>query len=178
MVSGDGDYTQDPFNLATLGYRQPGSSFKMFTLAAALTSGKYGAGLGVRLQAAQHPLRPGRRPQVFVVHNFGNAYSGPTRSSTATADLRQQRLRPGRNDSVGTTATIANSAKAMGIRSPISDEPGDDPRRPHDRRLGARHGPRLRDRARPAVSRSTTRSSATTTQGADRHPLDRRLQAV
>ncbi|HTW13115.1 MAG TPA: transglycosylase domain-containing protein, partial [Solirubrobacteraceae bacterium] len=39
MVSGNGDYNQSPFNLATLGYRQPGSAFKMFTLAAALTSG-------------------------------------------------------------------------------------------------------------------------------------------
>ncbi len=41
MVSGDGDYDQSPFNLATMGYRQPGSSFKIFTLAAALESGKY-----------------------------------------------------------------------------------------------------------------------------------------
>ena len=37
MVSGDGDYQQSPFNLATMGYRQPGSSFKVFTLAAALS---------------------------------------------------------------------------------------------------------------------------------------------
>ncbi len=37
MVSGNGDYEQSPFNLATMGYRQPGSSFKVFTLAAALS---------------------------------------------------------------------------------------------------------------------------------------------
>src|SRR6202021_1025471 len=40
MVSGAGNYQQSPFNLATLGYRQPGSSFKLFTLAAALSTGK------------------------------------------------------------------------------------------------------------------------------------------
>ncbi len=39
MVSGDDDYQQSPFNLATMGYRQPGSSFKLFTLAAALSRG-------------------------------------------------------------------------------------------------------------------------------------------
>ena len=33
IVNGEEDYTQFPFNLATEGYRQPGSSFKPFTLA-------------------------------------------------------------------------------------------------------------------------------------------------
>ena len=42
IVNGQEDYSQYPFNLATEGHRQPGSSFKPFTLAMALESGKYG----------------------------------------------------------------------------------------------------------------------------------------
>ena len=36
IVNGQEDYAHFPFNLATLGHRQPGSSFKPFTLAEAL----------------------------------------------------------------------------------------------------------------------------------------------
>ena len=39
LVDGHQDYEQYPFNLATLGERQPGSSFKPFTLAVALQHG-------------------------------------------------------------------------------------------------------------------------------------------
>jgi len=41
IVTGQEDYNQFPFNLATEGHRQPGSSFKPFTLAVALESGPY-----------------------------------------------------------------------------------------------------------------------------------------
>ena len=42
VVNGEEDYDQFPFNLATEGHRQPGSSFKPFTLAEALKTGDYG----------------------------------------------------------------------------------------------------------------------------------------
>src|SRR6185312_5730850 len=44
IVNGEEDYSQYPFNLATQGHRQPGSSFKPFTLAMALQYGGYGPG--------------------------------------------------------------------------------------------------------------------------------------
>ncbi len=54
MVGGRSTATTptNPFNLATEGHRQPGSSFKPFTLAVALESGEYSARLGDRLRAA------------------------------------------------------------------------------------------------------------------------------
>ena len=56
MVGGR-DYATRPFNLATQGQRQPGSSIKPFILASALKKG-YGAGLAVAVaQARLH--RPG-----------------------------------------------------------------------------------------------------------------------
>ncbi len=50
LIDGDEDFQKYPFNLATEGFRQPGSAFKPFTLAVALQKG-YGPELGVRLQA-------------------------------------------------------------------------------------------------------------------------------
>src|SRR6185437_9373082 len=44
IINGEEDYNQYPFNLATQGHRQPGSSFKPFTLAMALQYGGYGPG--------------------------------------------------------------------------------------------------------------------------------------
>jgi penicillin-binding protein 1A len=131
MVSGDGDYEQSPFNLATMGYRQPGSSFKVFTLAAALSRG------------AITPYTPFDSHQLtidfvhqhgnafaaangtgrFPVHNFGNVYSGwiPMTVATATSD-NSVFAQLGTEPKVG-TAAVANYARLMGIRSPISTNP-------------------------------------------------------
>ena len=51
LVNGDEDFPKYPFNLATEGFRQPGSAFKPFTLAVALAA-RLRPELGVRLQAA------------------------------------------------------------------------------------------------------------------------------
>ena len=98
MVSGDGDYQQSPFNLATLGYRQPGSSFKMFTLAAALSTGKYGPTRDFDSKQITIPfVKTDKNPYKgnayeapngtghFPVHNFGNVYGGADHLTTATA---------------------------------------------------------------------------------------------
>jgi len=130
MISGAGNYDQSQFNLATMGNRQPGSSFKIFTLAAALSKGVitpysefdsrpitirwYYDGHG---NAVAAPNGTGR----FPVHNFGNEYSGaiPMTVATATSDnsvFAQLGTKIG-------TAAVASYAKNMGIRSPISRNP-------------------------------------------------------
>ena len=116
MVSGNGDYSQMPFNLATLGYRQPGSSFKPFTLAAALATGEYGPS-SIIDSAPQHIPDP-QGHDCFCVHNFGNTYSGPITLAEATAISDNTvfaqvgvHVGPGR---------IAKLARRMGIRTPVS----------------------------------------------------------
>jgi penicillin-binding protein 1A len=136
MVSGSGDYQQSPFNLATLGYRQPGSSFKLFTLAAALSSGKYSPYSDFDSKQITIPfVKTSKNPYKgnafqadngtghFPVHNFGNVYGGITDLTTATATsdnsvFAQLGLSPG----VG-TARVKHYAQLMGIRSPISTNP-------------------------------------------------------
>jgi len=129
MVSGNGDYQHSPFNLATLGYRQPGSSFKLFTLAAAISEGKitpYTEFDSHQLtipfvkkdgNAFYAPNGTGR----FPVHNFGNVYSGwiPMTVATATSD---NSVFAQLGTSVG-TGHIRHYAKLLGIRSPIDDDP-------------------------------------------------------
>ncbi len=122
MVSGDGDYQQSPFNLATLGYRQPGSSFKLFTLAAALSTGDYGPDSVFDSKPLKVPyLLSNGRTAIFNVHNFGNVYGGSTtlRTATATSDnsvFTQLGMKVG-------TSNIAAYAHKMGIRSSISTYP-------------------------------------------------------
>lgn len=125
MVSGDGNYEQSPFNLAAFGYRQPGSSFKLFTLAAALSSGKYGPDSVIDSKPLSVPFHPPGSTKGyighFVVHNFGNVYAGPTTLATATA-TSDNSVFTQIGMSVG-TKKIKQYAKAMGIRSPISTTP-------------------------------------------------------
>ncbi len=121
MVSGDGDYSKNPFNLAAFGYRQPGSSFKMFTLAAALSSGKYGPDSIIDSKPLSIPFRQDGVLGHFVVHNFGNEYQGPISLATATA-TSDNSVFTQVGMSVG-TKNVAHYAKLMGIRSSISLSP-------------------------------------------------------
>ena len=129
MVSGDGDYQQSPFNLATMGYRQPGSSFKIFTLATALSEGKITPYTEFDSRQLTIPfVKKGNNAFYaangtgrFPVHNFGNEYSGlvPMTVATATSDnsvFAQLGMKLG-------TAKIAYYAQLLGIRSPISTNP-------------------------------------------------------
>jgi penicillin-binding protein 1A len=68
IVNGQEDYAHHPFNLATQGHRQPGSSFKPFTLAVALQSGKYGPDSVIA-----------SAPKSFVVPNSGGREATPIR---------------------------------------------------------------------------------------------------
>jgi len=119
MVSGSGDYSRAPFNLAVDGLRQPGSAFKLFTLTAALMSHEYGPNsiidsrpLDIRVPRA---FGGGR----FIVHNFGGAYSGPISLAAATA-VSDNSVFTQVGIHVG-TPRIARLAQEMGIRTPVSD---------------------------------------------------------
>ncbi|HEY8637675.1 MAG TPA: transglycosylase domain-containing protein [Solirubrobacteraceae bacterium] len=116
MVGGP-NYNSTPFNLATQGQRQPGSSFKVFVLAQAL---KEGIGPDSVWPSRKRdfivPNSGGK--EHFVVNNFQNAYAG-------TSTL-QRALTYSDNSvfaAVGIqagTPKIARLATRMGIRTPVS----------------------------------------------------------
>jgi penicillin-binding protein 1A len=118
VVNGHEDYAHHPFNLAAEGHRQPGSSFKPFTLAVALESG-----IGpdsVWTSAPQDFIVPKTGgKEHFIVHNFGNSYSGSTSLQGAT-DVSDNSVFAQVGIQVG-TSRVAHLAKQMGIRSPVSN---------------------------------------------------------
>jgi penicillin-binding protein 1A len=118
MVSGNGNYQADPFNLATQGHRQPGSSMKVFTLATALTMGKYGPDSVIDSAPQDFIVPNSAGKEHFIVHNFGNTYSGPITLSEATA-ISDNTVFSQVGINTG-TKNIARMAHRMGIRSPIS----------------------------------------------------------
>ncbi len=118
VVGGQEDFTQAPFNLATQGHRQPGSSFKPFTLAEALITGKYGPSSIIDSAPQDFIVPNSAGKEHFVVHNFGNAYSGPISLAAATA-ISDNSVYSQVGINTG-PALIARLAKRMGIRSPVS----------------------------------------------------------
>lgn len=116
MVGGR-DYNAAPFNLATQGQRQPGSAFKPFTLAEALT-------LGISPETV-FPSRkrvfaiPDSKP--FVVRNFDNKYLGSASIATALT-YSDNSVFAALGLKIG-TKRIARMARALGIRTPISTNP-------------------------------------------------------
>ncbi|MFZ0041688.1 MAG: transglycosylase domain-containing protein, partial [Solirubrobacteraceae bacterium] len=119
LVDGQEDFSKYPFNLATEGFRQPGSAFKPFTLAVALEHG-YGPDSVFDSRPLDLIVPNSSGKEHYQVKNFGNEYSGPTNLVDATAQsdnsvFTQLGLSPG----VG-TKRISRMARAMGIRSPVS----------------------------------------------------------
>lgn len=108
---GGSDYDQRPFNLATQGQRQPGSSFKPFTLIAAL---RKGYGLGSVWKSA----KIGAAGTGTLIKNYEDSYQGSTSllNATTTSDNTAY-VRAGW--AVGINK-IARLAKRMGIRTQIS----------------------------------------------------------
>jgi penicillin-binding protein 1A len=118
LVNGQQDYKDFPFNVATEGHRQPGSAFKPFTLAMALESGKYGPDSVIE-SAPQNFIVPNSAgKEHFVVHNFGNTYSGPITLANATA-ISDNSVFAQVGINVG-TARVARLARRMGIRTRVS----------------------------------------------------------
>ena len=118
IVDGQEDYNQFPFNLATEAERQPGSAFKPFTLAMALESGNYGPD-SIIDSAPQNFIVPNSGgKEHFIVHNFGNTYSGPITLQDAT-DVSDNTVYSQVGINVG-TKKIARFARRAGIRTPVS----------------------------------------------------------
>jgi penicillin-binding protein 1A len=118
MVGGT-DFERRPFNLATNGHRQPGSSFKAFTLIAALEEG-VSPEATFASQRKVFPV-PNSRTEKFVVNNYEDQYSGISslRSATARSDnsvYAELGLKVG-------TEKIADLAQEMGVRTKVSTNP-------------------------------------------------------
>jgi penicillin-binding protein 1A len=119
MVGGR-NYDQSPFNLATEGERQPGSSFKAFDLAGALEDGISPDSVWASKEKTFIVPNTGGHEK-FVVHNDEGAYSGSNTLTGAIAYsdnsiFAEVGLRVG-------THRIAHLAHEMGITTPISTNP-------------------------------------------------------
>jgi penicillin-binding protein 1A len=119
MVGGR-NYDESPFNLATQGQRQPGSSFKAFDLAAALERGISPESVWPSKEKTFYVHGPGG-VEKFVVHNDEGAYTGENTLTNALAYsdnsiFAEVGLRVG-------TKRIALLAHRMGITTPLSTNP-------------------------------------------------------
>ena len=178
MVGGR-DYDTRPFNLATQGQRQPGSSFKPFVLAAALQA------------RASRPdsVWPSRKRVFNVPHTRQREvhrqqlrrHVRGRRSTLARRDdvLRQLGLRR-RSASRSGTKRIARAGRADGHPHAGLAQLRDDARRPQAGRHAARHGARLRDVRRPAAGAidGTPRAPSDAGPGRDRARSTRRDSAA
>ncbi|HMJ02910.1 MAG TPA: transglycosylase domain-containing protein [Conexibacter sp.] len=116
MVGGD-DYATRPFNLATQGQRQPGSTFKPFVLTTALMNGISSDSVWSSMQK-QFPVPNSGGREFFVVRNYGDAYYG-SQSLTSATTTSDNSVYAEVGVTVG-TRKIARVARRLGIRTPIS----------------------------------------------------------
>jgi penicillin-binding protein 1A len=116
MVGGR-NYDESPFNLATEGERQPGSSFKAFDLAAALEHGISPDSVWTSKQKEFIVPHTGGHER-FIVHNDEGAYSGSNTLTGATA-FSDNSIYAEVGLKVG-THKIALLAHRMGITTPLS----------------------------------------------------------
>jgi penicillin-binding protein 1A len=119
MVGGS-SFDARPFNLATNGHRQPGSSFKPFILVRALADGIDPNSVWAS-QPKQLPFRGQKGPELFKVSNYEDSYLGSASlwSATAASDNSVfaelgMEVKPKR---------VARLANRMGIRTELSTNP-------------------------------------------------------
>jgi penicillin-binding protein 1A len=119
MVGGR-NYEESPFNLATEGERQPGSSFKAFDLAAALEEGISPESVWPSKEKTFYVRGPSG-VEKFVVHNDEGAYTGENTLTGAIA-YSDNSIFAEVGLKVG-TKRIAKLAHEMGITTPLSTNP-------------------------------------------------------
>jgi penicillin-binding protein 1A len=119
MVGGR-NYDESPFNLATQGQRQPGSSFKAFDLAVALERGISPDSVWPSKEKTFYVHGPGG-VEKFVVHNDEGAYTGENTLTGALA-FSDNSIFAEVGLKVG-TERIAKLAHRMGITTPLSTNP-------------------------------------------------------
>jgi penicillin-binding protein 1A len=119
MVGGS-NFDARPFNLATNGHRQPGSSFKPFILLRALADG-IDPNSTWASAPKELPFRGEKGPELFKVSNYEDSYLGAASlwSATAASDNSVfaelgMEVKPKR---------VARLANRMGIRTELSTNP-------------------------------------------------------
>ncbi|HEX6687251.1 MAG TPA: transglycosylase domain-containing protein [Solirubrobacterales bacterium] len=126
MVGGP-NFETKPFNLATLGHRQPGSSIKPFTLITALEEGISPETVYESAPQEFHFGKHGR--ETFVVHNDEDSYLGSCSIICATTysdnSIYAQLALEGLEGKTieDRTRSIAATIHEMGYRDPISTNP-------------------------------------------------------
>ena len=119
MVGGS-DFEGAPFNLATQGLRQPGSSFKPFTLVTALEAGRSPEEVFTS-EPKEIPFEGAEGPEIFEVANYEDSYNGSITLAQATT-LSDNSVYAELGTQLG-PENIAETAYAMGIESKLSTNP-------------------------------------------------------
>ena len=127
MVGGT-DYSKRPFNLATQGHRQPGSSFKPFTLVTALEQGHSPDQVFTSAPQeipfkAEVPTKKGKSKvenELFKVHNYGDEYLGSASIATATTYSDNSVYSQLGMSLSGGPAAVAATANKMGIQTSLA----------------------------------------------------------
>jgi penicillin-binding protein 1A len=121
MVGGP-DFEEKPFNLATLGHRQPGSSIKPIILATALQQG-----ISPETVYASEPkvFSFGKKDQeLFEVKNYGDSYLGSASLATATTYSDNSiYAQVGLESIEGGPRAIARTAHRLGAQTNLSTNP-------------------------------------------------------
>ncbi|KLK92728.1 penicillin-binding protein [Microvirga vignae] len=119
-IVGGRDYGQSQFNRATNGLRQPGSSFKPFVYAAALTTNPK---LNPNSKVVDAPICLGN----WCPQNYGRSFSGAMPLASALArsinsiPVRMS-LEIGKGNAKAGRAIIIDTAKRMGLTHPLANE--------------------------------------------------------
>jgi penicillin-binding protein 1A len=121
MVGGP-DFDEAPFNLATLGHRQPGSSIKPIILATAL---QQGISPETVYESAPQVFTFGKDDQeLFEVKNYGDSYLGSASLATATTySDNSVYAQVGLESIKGGPRAIARTAHRLGVQTNLSTNP-------------------------------------------------------
>jgi penicillin-binding protein 1A len=121
MVAGP-DFQEKPFNLATLGHRQPGSSIKPFVLTTAL---EQGISPDTVYESSKQVFTFGKRgKEVFEVNNYEDSYLGSASLATATTySDNSVYAQVGLESIEGGTRSIARTARKLGVETHLSTNP-------------------------------------------------------
>ena len=121
MVAGP-DFDTEPFNLATQGYRQPGSTVKPFILATALEQGISPYSV---YESAPQLFRFGKNNrEYFPVSNYGDSYTGSSSLYDATTNSDNSvYAQVGLESFKGGTKAIARTIRRMGVWDPVKVNP-------------------------------------------------------